>query len=155
MIVAVDAAQILFPSGNVRLTTLLAFAAFVALAIQRRSWLPLVACAAWLAGFEVALNLTVLGLGRPAVLAPLNFAIYLAIATGGLFLLVRRGCAPRWPLLAAAAAVWIVWISTGFHVNGHSMRDFSASAEVWNELSKMLWAAAYFLPFARSRAAGG
>ena len=149
MIVAVDAAQILFPTGNVRLTTLLAFAAFVALAIQRRSSLPIVACAAWLSGFEAALHLTELGLSRPGTLDPLHFAVYLAIGAAGPLVLAWRGCPPSWPLLVAAAAVWATWVATGFHVNGHSMHDFSAPAEVWNELSKMLWAAAYFLPLAR------
>ena len=149
MIVAVGAAQILFPTGNARLTTLLAFAAFIALAIQRRSWFPVVACVAWLSGYEAALNITLIALGRPQTLDPLHFSVYLALAILGPLGLARRGYPPSWPLLAAAAIVWIVWLATGFHVNGHSLVDFSVPAEVWNELSKMLWAAAYFVPFVR------
>ena len=83
------------------------------------------------------------------MLDPIHFAGYLAIAGLLPLGLARRGYPPSWPLLAGAAIVWIVWVATGFHVNGHSMVDFSVPAEVWNELSKMLWAAAYFLPLVR------
>ena len=149
MTVAFGAAQVLFPTGNARLTTLLAFAAFIALAAQRRSWLPVLACMAWLSGFEAALNLTLLALGRAADLDRIHFIVYLALAVLIPIGLARRGYPPSWPLLAGAALVWIIWVAAGFHVNGHSMVGFSAPAEVWNETSKLLWAAAYFLPLVR------
>lgn len=146
MIVAFNAASVLFPSGNARLSTIAAFAAFVALAIMVRSWRPVVACLAWLFGFEALFNLTGILLGRPAVLDPIHFGIYLFLGLCGPLWLVRGGWRPRYGLLMGAAACWMIWTVTGFHVNQHTMVDFSPVAEVLNEVSKTLWAAAYLLP---------
>jgi hypothetical protein len=146
MVIAVDAATILFPTGNTRLSTIVAFAAFIALAIMRRSSLPIVGCLAWLFGFEAAFNATVLALGRPAALDTIHFVPYLLIGIVLPFWLARRGVRPVWSLLAAAVVVWAIWMATGFHANGHAMTDFDPLAEALNEGAKTLWAAAYFLP---------
>jgi hypothetical protein len=146
MTIATSAATILFPTGNVRLVTILAFSAFLALALARRSWLPVAACIGWLFGFEVALDATMLALGRPPTLDAGHLALYLLLGIGLPIWTARRGTGPSLPLLAAAVAVWVVWLGTGFHVNEHSMVGFDPAAEAWNELAKLLWAAAYFLP---------
>src|SRR5262249_9579006 len=65
----------------------------------------------------------------------------------------RHGARPSLPLLAAALAVWVVWIATGFHVNGHTMVGFDPAAEALNEGTKTLWALAYLAPLMRSRRA--
>ncbi|MDX6480022.1 MAG: hypothetical protein QOG85_532 [Gaiellaceae bacterium] len=146
MLLAIDAATILFPTGNTRLSTIVAFAAFVALALMRRSWLPLAGCVAWLFGFEAAFNATVLALGRPAALDALHFVPYLALGAGLPFLLARRAARPNWYVLAAAGGLWAIWVASGFHVNEHQMVGFDPLAEALNEGAKTLWAAAYFLP---------
>jgi len=146
MVLAFDAAHVLFPTGNARLSTIVAVSAFVALAIMRRSWLPVAGCLAWLFGFEAAFNTTVLALGRPAPLDALHYVPYLAIGIVVPFVLARRGVRPDWYLLAAAVVVWLIWVASGFHVNEHSMVGFDPLAEAFNEGTKTLWAAAYFLP---------
>jgi hypothetical protein len=146
MLAVSAAATILFPTGNARLSTIVAVAAFVALALSRRSWSPVAACAAWLFGFEAAFDVTGLAAGRPAALDVIHLTVYLVLAVALPLWLARRGVLPSWRLLGAALAIWLVWVATGFHVNEHSMVDFDPVAEVWNEGAKTLWAAAYFLP---------
>ena len=150
MVLALDAATILFPTGNTRLSTIVAFSAFLALAIARRSWLPIASCLAWLFGFEAAFNATLLALGRPAALDPIHFALYLAVGIGVPIWLARRGVRPVWYLLAPAIVLWAIWAATGFHVNGHTMADFDPLADALNEGAKTLWAAAYFLPLLKA-----
>jgi hypothetical protein len=150
MLLAIDAATILFPTGNARLSTIVAFSAFVALALVRRSWLPIAACLAWLFGFEAAFNATLLALGRPAALDPIHFVLYLVAGIVLPVWLARRGVRPLWYLLAPAIVLWVIWAATGFHVNAHSMSGFDPLAEALNEGAKTLWAAAYFLPLWRA-----
>jgi hypothetical protein len=146
-ILGFGAADILYPNGNARLSTIVALSAFVTFAVVRRSWLPILACFVWLFGFEVALNVTVLALGRPATLDAIHFIGYFVVSLAGSVWLAHRRARPVWPLLAGAAAVWIAWVATGFHVNAHTMVGFNALAEAWNEGAKTLWALAYVLPF--------
>jgi hypothetical protein len=150
-ILGFGAADVLFPNGNARLSTIVAFSAFLAIAVVRRSWLPILACLVWLFGFEVALNVTVLALGRPATLDAMHFIGYLVVCFAGIAWLAHRRVRPIWPLLAAAVAVWIAWVATGFHVNAHKMVGFNALAEAWNEGAKTLWALAFILPLMRIR----
>jgi hypothetical protein len=149
-ILGFGAENILYPSGNARLSTVVALSAFVALAVVRRSWLPVVACLVWLFGFEAALNVTMVALGRPATLDEFHFVGYLVVSVSGGVWLGHRRAGPEWRLLPGVAAVWIAWVATGFHVNGHSMVGFNALAEAWNEGAKTLWALAYALPLVRS-----
>ena len=146
MLLAIDAAPILFPTGNTRLSTIVVFSAFIALAIGRRSWLPIAGCLAWLFGFEAAFNATMLALGHPAALDPIHFAVYLVIGIVLPFWLARRGVRPNWWLLGGAGVLWAIWMATGFHANGHTMADFDPLAEALNEGAKTLWAVAYLLP---------
>lgn len=149
-ILGFGAENILYPTGNARLSTVVALSAFVALAVVRRSWLPVAACLVWLFGFEAALNVTVVALGRPATLDAIHFVGYLVVSVAGGVWLAHRRARPEWGLVAGAAAVWIAWMATGFHVNAHSMAGFNALAEAWNEGAKTLWALAYLLPLTRS-----
>ena len=137
--------EILFPLGGPRLTTILALAVFLAIAITRGEKKPALACLAWLFGFEFLFEATTFALGRPE-LGAIHAATYIIIGALLLPWLTRRGVIPSLPLLAAALAVWAIWVATGFHVNEHTGAGFDPAAEVLNELSKMLWAAAYLLP---------
>jgi len=146
IVAAIRAGTILFPSGNARLSTILAFAAFIALALMRRSWLPAVACAFWLCAFEVALDVTGLALGRRAALDWIHLSFYALVAIALLVWLARRGVKPSRSLGMAVLIVWAIWIGTGFHVNEHTMTDFDPAAEALNEAAKTAWAAAYLWP---------
>ena len=59
---------------------------------------------------------------------------------------MRVGVRPWWPLVGLTAALWAIWMATGFHFNGHGMTGFSISAELFNETAKTLWALAYLVP---------
>ncbi|HEY2354369.1 MAG TPA: hypothetical protein VGH79_05660 [Gaiellaceae bacterium] len=157
MTVAFGASQIVFPIG-VRLSTLVAAAAFVALAAVRRDKTPLIAGWVWLVTFEAAFQIVSVVLDR-LPLGPANPVFWLSVAAVTVFS-TRRRVRPDVRFLAAAALVGAIWVATGFHLNanepGHGLFTFHEHilgfdwrAEVLNELAKMLWAAAYFLPLAR------
>ena len=146
VVAAIGAGTILFPSGNTRLSTILAFAAFIALALMRRSWLPAIACAFWLCAFEVAFDVTGLALDRPAALDWIHLSLYSLVAIALPVWLARRGVKPSWPFGVPVLIIWAIWIGTGFHVNEHTMTDFDPAAEALNEAAKTAWAAAYLLP---------
>jgi len=145
-VATIDAGTILFPSGNTRLSTILLFAAFIALALTRRSWLPAIACAFWLCAFEVALDVTELALGRRATLDWIHLSFYSVVAIALPVWLARRGVKPSLTLGIAVLSAWGIWIGTGFHVNEHSMTGFDPAAEALNEAAKTAWAAAYLWP---------
>lgn len=141
---------ILFPGGAVRLSTALGLGAFGTLALTRRDWRPLAAAVMWMLGFEAAFEITPTFGHDPR--AGVFHALVWGLILGALITpwLARRGVRPaRW-LLLAAFAFFAVWAATGFHVNPHSGVHFDPLAEVLNETSKILWAAAYFLPLLRS-----
>jgi hypothetical protein len=146
----VNAAAVLFPFG-VRLSTWLAVGAFLALAAYRRDWRPLLAAIAWIWAFEVAFQITSIAAGHHGASAVGRLG-YILI---GVPVVV---CATAWVrpdgwLLAAAALCFVVWISTGFDVNGHAMVSFDPIGEGLNEASKTLLALAYLLPLWWSRRA--
>lgn len=149
--------DIMFPLG-VRLSTWAALGAFLVLGVRdRRYWL---AAAAWIGGFEVlyqATNTTkdLIDKGfHPSVWwAP---AVVFGVFVLGIAFVVwaaRHGARPSLPLLAAAFAVWGIWIATGFHVNGHTLTGLDPTAEALNEGAKSLWALAYLIPLMRSNRA--
>jgi hypothetical protein len=147
--------HVLFPLG-VRLSTILTALAFVGLAIARRNTLPLIAGWLWLVTFEAVFQIASLILVKlPLGLFSPIFFLTLAVVT----LWVTRGkVRPDWRYLTAAVVVVVVWMATGFHLNGHQhgmfslhtrIPNFDATAEVMNETAKTLWALAYFLPLVR------
>jgi hypothetical protein len=96
MLVAFNAATILFPSGQARLSTILMLAAFFTLAIARGSWLPVLACAGWLAGFEAALNIAEESVHHHRSIDDIHFVVYLALSIFTLFWLAHRHAGPSW-----------------------------------------------------------
>lgn len=151
-----SAVAILFPLG-VRLSTLLTAAAFVAVAAVRRDRLPLLAGFAWLAGFEAAFQVASLLVDRlPLGLPSPIFFITLGAAT--LVLAHRRRVRVQYGFLAAGLLLMVVWVATGFHLNGHQhgmfslhtrIAGFDPTAEFLNEASKTAWALAYLWPLLR------
>jgi hypothetical protein len=142
--------DILFPGGALRLSTALAIGAFGAVAITRGARAPLLAMVAWLVGYEAVFEATAYAFGHDATLGAFH-AFFWVVA--GLIVVPyawRRGVRPESRLTVAAAAVFAVWALTGFHVNMHTVVGFDPVAELLNETSKTLWAAAYFVPLVRS-----
>ncbi len=151
--------DIMFPLG-VRLSTWVALVVFLVLGVRdRRYWL---AAAAWIGGFEVlyqASNTTKelidKGFHPSTWWAPVVvFGVFLL----GIAFIVyagRHGARPAFPLLGAALIVWVTWIATGFHVNGHTTTGLDPAAEALNEGAKTLWALAYLLPLMGIRLAAG
>jgi hypothetical protein len=137
--IAFSAQSILFPPGGARLSTVLVFAAFLALAVKRHDLKPAVAAVAWLVGFELLFEAT----RRPY---EWHWIIFIAFDVVGITLLARKGITPSPLLLAATLVVWAGWLATGFHVNHHDTVRFQPSAEAFNEGAKTLWGAAYFVP---------
>lgn len=144
---------VLFPL-NVRLSTWVAFCVFVLLARRRRDRTPLLAGAAWLAGFEATFQVASLTAQHP--LPAWKWGPFFLIALGLVVVLLtaRRGIRPNPALMILAAAFWLGWIATGFHVNVHSGVAFNSLSEALNEAAKTAWAAAYFWPLWRRRSAG-
>lgn len=135
--IAFDAGPILFPAA--RLSTVLMFSAFGALAVMRRDHRPVVAAVAWLVGFEWLFEATRRPYGW-------HWVVLIAVDVVGIALLARKGIAPSPLLLGATLALWAAWLATGFHVNQHTMAHFQPGAEAFNEGAKTLWGAAYLVP---------
>jgi hypothetical protein len=144
--------HVLFPLG-IRLSTILAASAFAGLAVARRDTLPLIAGWLWVTTFEAVFQIASLIMNRlPLGLFPAVFFLVVAAIT---LPLVGRKVTPDWRFIAAALLVLVVWMATGFHLNGHQHGLFSLHtrvphidpmAEFFNEAAKTLWALAYFLP---------
>jgi len=136
---------ILFPFG-IRLSTLLAVAAFLALAALRRDRAPLLAGWVWICGFEAVFQATSLTLGHPLPTGragPVFFVILGAITVPWF---TRHGARPSLPLVALFAVIWTVWVVIGFPVNQHTMTGFDPLAEALNEAAKTTLGLAYLLP---------
>lgn len=140
---AMHATAIFFP-GGVRLSTWLTLLVFLGLTAWRADVRPFLACLAWLWGFEAVYQIMCIltGNGSPASSASqivlIGFGVVSAAAAS------VCGVFPSWPVLAAFAAVWVVWVAVGLPA---SLPDhFNAQAEVLNELAKILFAAAWLVP---------
>jgi hypothetical protein len=144
VVIAFSARSIIWPGDQVRLSTVLVLAAFLALAVTRQDHRPAVAAVAWLVGFELLFEAT----RRPY---EWHWILFVAVDIVGIVLLARKGIAPSPVLLVAALAVWGAWLATGFHVNHHDTVPFQPGAEVFNEGAKTLWGAAYLVPFLLAR----
>jgi hypothetical protein len=138
-------AAVVFPFG-VRLSTWIALAAFLALAVARRDGRPLAAGAAWFFGFEAAYQASALatGHGLPALGAVAPFMIGLGAVVVGFA--SARGVHPAWRLMLVVAAIWTIWLAIGFPANGPTLVGFDPLAEALNEAAKSVWALAYLLP---------
>jgi hypothetical protein len=147
--------QVLFPLG-VRLSTILTGVAFTGLAVVRRDRLPLIAGWLWLVTFEAVFQIASLVMGDLPLgyFSPVFFLVLAAVT----LCLSRRKVTPDWRYLAAALGVVVLWMATGFHLNGHQhgmfslhtrIHDFDATAEGLNVVAKTLWALAYFMPVLR------
>ena len=144
--------HVLFPLG-IRLSTILAALAFAGLAVAGRDKLPLIAGWLWVTTFEAVFQIASLIMDKlPLGLFPAVFFLILAAVT---LPLLGRKVKPDWRFLAAALLVIVVWMTTGFHLNGHQHGLFSlhtriahldGTAEFFNEAAKTLWALAYLLP---------
>jgi hypothetical protein len=149
--------HVLFPLG-IRLSTIATAMAFAGLAVARRSKLPLIAGWLWVTTFEAVFQIASLIMNRLplGLVTPVIFLVVAAVT-----LVVTRGKPlPDWRYLAASFAVLVLWMATGFHLNGHQhglfslhprIPDFDPAAEVMNVTAKTLWALGYLLPLLRSR----
>ena len=134
---------------GVRVSTWAAAAAFLLLARRDRRFLA--AGAAWLTGFETAFQVTSLSMGHP--LPAWRWGPLFLIGLGLLVVPVvtRRGVRPAaWPM-CLVGVFWLVWVATGFHVNGHMMHGLNPLSEALNETTKTLWAVAYLWPLLTDR----
>jgi len=144
---------VLFPL-NVRLSTWVALGVFLLLARRGRDRTPLLAGAAWLAGFEATFQVVSLAARHPLPSWKWGPFALMALGLVVVSLTVRRGIRPNPALMVLAAAFWLAWIATGFHVNLHGGVAFSSLAEAMNEAAKTAWAAAYVWPLWRRRDVG-
>src|ERR1700694_5807589 len=141
--------SLLFIHSWVRTTTVLMALLLVAFGLIRgRPVHGFLAALAWIVGYEAASALTAhllhghpLGAIVPSAVAALAVSLFAGVA-------VDR----RWLLLAAA--VWLVWVLSGFHYNYSWTVRFDWSAELLNETSKIAWGLAYLWPLMYSRKAG-
>lgn len=129
---------------GVRVSTWVAALLFLVPGVRDRRYL--VAGAAWLTGFETVFQVTSLVAGKP--LPPWRWGPFVLIALGiaVVFVASRRGVLPDRRLMAAVAAIWAVWLVSGFHANAHQMVGLDVFSEVLNEAAKTLWAVAYLWP---------
>lgn len=135
--------------AGARLSSWIMLALFANLSLYRRRWRPLFAAFVWLAGFEAAWQTTVYlthGYAGPSWGFAPRSAVILAVGALAIYVAARRGVKTNPILMAAAAAVWIVWLATGFHSNNHTLVRIDVTSEVLNEAAKTLWALAYFVP---------
>lgn len=140
-------AEILFPLG-VRLSTWLLVFAFASLAASRSDRRPLLACGAWLAGFEGVYQIVWLIVKAPAsvpVVGPNSISLLVGMPIVAL-VLTATGARPDRRLFVAALVVFAVWVGVGFPVNTGLGAPVHVLAEVLNEATKILWAVAYLLP---------
>ena len=57
---------------------------------------------------------------------------------------------PSLPLIGLSLLIGVVWVATGFHVNGYDhLADFNPLGEALNEGAKTAWGLAYLLPLIR------
>jgi hypothetical protein len=94
--------------GDLRTSTLIAALAFVALSLIRRDRVPLVACVAWLLGFEAAFSVATAAFFRPNVFGPLALMIAVGITT---YLIGARERDRTYLRLALLLGCWIGWIA--------------------------------------------
>lgn len=134
---------------SVRLSTWVAILAFLLLYAWYRDRRFLLGALGWLGGFEVVFQLASLAARHP--LPRYHWGPFLLIGVGAVFFgaAARRGVWPSGRLMILAAAAWVVWLATGFHVNSHHVMGLDPVSEVLNEAAKTLWALAYVLPLWR------
>lgn len=140
-------ASILFPFLGVRLMSWLALLAFGLLAAWRSDRAPLLAGLAWLAGFEAAYQAAAMVMHTPSPVPWIgSVSISLVIGAPTVTLaMTLLGARAQPVLLVAALGVFVAWLAAGFTVSGPGSA-FDATGELLNELSKSLWAVAYFVP---------
>ena len=136
---------LLFPLG-VRLSTWLTGLAFVSFAAVYRDKRVVLAGWAWLTGFEAAFQTTALILGHPLPFGVDGPIFYVVLGVITVPFSLRFWTRPSARLMLGVAVIWVIWVSTGFHVNEHHMAGFNPFAEALNEAAKTLWAAAYLWP---------
>lgn len=136
----------LFPFLGVRLSTWLFVLAFGGLAAWRTERMPLLAGLAWLAGFEAAYQVAAMILHTPSpvpFIGPVSISLVIGAPALALAMTVL-GARPQPLLFAGGLAAFVVWLATGFTVSGPGSA-FDPLGEALNEVSKTLWAAAYFV----------
>ena len=141
---------LLFPFG-VRLSTLLTGLAFVSFAAVYRDKRVVLAGWAWLTGFEAAFQATALIIGHPLPFGIDGPIFYVVLGAITVPFSLRFWTRPSLRLMLGVAAIWVIWLATGFHVNLHHMHGFSPFAEALNESAKTLWAVAYLWPLWQQR----
>jgi hypothetical protein len=97
-----------FFHGDLRTSPLITALAFVALSFIHRDRLPLVACLAWLLGFEAAYSVAMAGFLRPNVFGPAAVVIAVGITT---YLIGAPARDRTYRQLALLLGCWIGWIA--------------------------------------------
>src|SRR2546421_194101 len=127
-------------AGPIRITTVVMGLVIIAVVYVRRRNVvaAFVTVMAWASVYEIAFEATgVLLRGWP-----LKTLLWISLALlGWVALSISRGITPNPWLAVLCAAVWVIWIATGFHVNPSPLSDgsstnFMNSAELFNEATK-------------------
>jgi len=141
--------KLIFLPDQIRTTTVVLGLLLLAFGvIRRRPVQGVLAALSWIAGYEAAWQLTAYFLHGhpigwpilPAAVAALAIALFAGVA-------VDR----RW--LLVVAALWVVWIATGYNYNFPYSTHIDWWAELMNEGTKVLWGMAYLWPMIQSRKA--
>ena len=138
--------------AGVRVSTWAGFCAFGLVAWLRLSSRPFLGLLAWMAGFEIAYQSAVVVTGHhaPDHHPGAWVSLWIIAASGVILVWTRRlGVRADRTWLLVAAAFFLGWIVSGFHVNGHNAVGFQPFAEAMNEAAKTAWAVAYFVPLVR------
>jgi|SRR5579862_533699 len=145
---------------EMRTSTIVVLILFIALGVLRDRRFFAAALAwlfGWEAAFQFASSMRILVLHgwhphpwwTPVVVFGVEGLGFACVIVAGVYFGIR----PSWPLMLASGVCWAIWLATGFHINGHTMVDFSPTAEALNEAAKTLWAFAYLVPLIRMPAA--
>jgi len=137
---------------SIRTSTWATILVFMAVMVARKDWAVMVACMAWLWGFEAAYQITSYVMGTNAL--PGDLWWFTAFGAASILLAARFRVPVSWPWIGCAAAIWLVWLLFGFHANLETGRletgaPFSVWYEVLNTTAKTALAAAFLLPYAR------
>lgn len=137
-----------FPLG-IRLSTWVAIAAFLLVALIRRDSRPVLAGWVWMFGFEAAYQACALPLHSEGRALYVNGYILIVVGAFTVAWFSFHGVLPDWRWMLLVAALWVVWLAIGFPSNNHTLVHFNVAGEILNEGAKSAWALAYLWPLIR------
>lgn len=125
---------------------MLALIVLVVTVVRRRPVLGLVAAMGWLVAFEIPYEATDLLVRHQPGAHLTSWASWVVTVAGWPFAAWALGVRPDWRWVALSAAIFAVWIATGFHHNDPGQAgQVMVWPEVLNEGSKTALGVAYLL----------